>query len=47
MRFDSDTLKKRLRYQGQQYASGQASRGGSSQGPQGGPAQAADGGHAR
>lgn len=28
MRLDSDTLKKRLRYQGQQYGNGQAARGG-------------------
>ena len=29
MILDSDTLKKRLRYQGQQYGNGQAARGGS------------------
>lgn len=33
MILDSDTLKKRLRYQGRQYATGQASRGGPTQNP--------------
>ena len=33
MILDSDTLKKRLRYQGRQYAAGQAARGGDSREP--------------